>query len=180
MFYADHTGDFTITNSQCKLSPNIDPDQMFWSMEFNGHPARIMTHCLGDLIDASANKGGVFIFNSASFSISRVITGQLDCYVDIGNRITRDVPSLDEDFRRVGNGKLLHLFPYDIAAAVYIAERAGAVITDAYGQSLGNTRLLDISSGNLQSCIAASNPTLHAKVMENIKWIKSKTELNGK
>ena len=68
------------------------------------------------LIDRSANPGGVFVFNSASYSISRIITGQLDAYVDIGNRLLKDHPGMRADFERVGNGHVLHLFPYDIGA----------------------------------------------------------------
>lgn len=178
-FYADHTGGFEISNAKSQLSQTMSPSKMFWSMEFNGHPAQIMTYSLGELIDKSANPGGVFIFNSASYSISRIITGQLDCYVDIGNRLVRDVPELEKEFRKVGNGQLLHLFPYDIAAAVYIAKKAGVVITDAYGDDLGKTKLLDISKDNLQSCIAASNKELHTAVMKSIRWINSINEIEG-
>ena len=176
-FYADYTGILEINNNQLQLSNTVLPSKMFWSMEFNGHPARIITYSLGDLIDKSANPGGIFIFNSATYSISRIITGQLDCYVDIGNRLVRDVPELENEFRKVGNGQLLHLFPYDIAAAVYIAKKAGVIITDAYGCDLGVTKLLDISKENLQSCIAASNKQLHTAVMENIRWINNINEI---
>ena len=92
---------------------------MFWSLEFNGHPAKLMTDAYGHLIDQSANNGGVFVFNSASYSISRIITGQMDAYVDIGNRLLKDDPKLLSDFQQVGNGQVLHLFPYDIAASVF-------------------------------------------------------------
>lgn len=63
-----------------------------------------------------------------AFSISRIITGQMDAYVDIGNRVMRDHPETEADFRRVGHGSILHLFPYDIAASVYPARRAGVTI----------------------------------------------------
>lgn len=154
------------------LSRTIALDRMFWSLEFNGHPASLMVEAYGHLIDRSANTGGVFVFNSASYSISRVITGQLDAYVDIGNRLLRDEPALLKDFKRVGNGHVLHLFPYDIAASVLLAEKAGVVITDAYGKPLGPTRLMDIDPLNQQSCLAASTPELHAALLENIHWRK--------
>jgi len=143
---------------------------MFWSIEFNGHPSPLMISTYGHLIDASANTGGLFVFNSASYSISRIITGQLDAYVDIGNRLLRDRPELEPEFRRVGNGHILHLFPYDIAAAVTLAERAGIVVTDGYGEPLGETRLLDVGPANQQSCIAASNPTLHQRLLAAMRW----------
>jgi myo-inositol-1(or 4)-monophosphatase len=152
------------------LSKTIELQRMFWSLEFNGHPARLMIDAYGHLIDASANRGAVYVFNSASFSISRIITGQMDAYVDIGNRLLRDRPDLEDDFRRVGHGSILHLFPYDIAASVYLARRAGVVITDAYGESLDATRLLDIGPLNQRSCVAASTPQLHAALLEAIHW----------
>ncbi|MGV9214396.1 inositol monophosphatase family protein [Micromonospora sp. RB23] len=153
-----------------RLSDTSELERMFWSLEFNGHPARMMVDAYGHLIDASANRGAVYVFNSASFSLSRIVTGQMDAYVDIGNRILRDRPESETEFRRVGHGNILHLFPYDIAAAVFIAERAGVVVTDAYGKSLHDTVLLDISPLNQQSCIAASTSRLHELILENIRW----------
>ena len=93
------------------LRATEDLERMFWSLEFNGHPARLMLDAYGHLIDDSANRGAVYVFNSASFSISRIITGQMDAYVDIGNRLLRDHPETESDFRRVGHGSILHLFP---------------------------------------------------------------------
>ena len=109
-------------------------------------------------------------FNSASFSISRIITGQLDAYVDIGNRIFRDHPNTEKDFRASGRGYILHLFPYDIAAAVYLAQKSGVIISDGYGNSLGTTELLNMDPMNQQSCIAACNSTLHQKLLSSINW----------
>lgn len=152
------------------LTGTTDPARMFWSLEFNGHPARLMTEAYGHLVDLSANTGGVFVFNSATWSISRLLTGQLDAYVDIGNRLLRDDPALLPAFERAGNGSVLHLFPYDIAAAVFLAERAGAVITDAYGKPLGDTVLTDLSVGNQQSCVAASTPELHRALLDGVRW----------
>lgn len=153
-----------------RLGTTTDLERMFWSLEFNGHPADLMIGAYGHLIDASANRGGVYVFNSASFSISRIITGQMDAYVDIGNRLLRDHPELERDFRRVGHGSILHLFPYDIAASVHLAERAGVIITDAYGKSLHDTRLLDISPLNQRSCVAACTPELHNALLAAIRF----------
>ncbi len=153
-----------------RLSRNEDLATMFWSIEFNGHPMRLMTAAYAHLVDASANTGGVFVFNSASFSISRIISGQLDAYVDIGNRVLHDHPGTEAEFRAAGRGNILHLFPYDIAASVLLAERAGVVITDGYGRSLGGTRLFDTGPANQQSCVAAANPVLHERVLDAIAW----------
>ncbi|MEW1724501.1 inositol monophosphatase family protein [Streptomyces sp. NPDC093109] len=152
------------------LSSTAELDRMMWSLEFNGHPAALMTRAYGHLIDRSANTGGVFVFNSATFSISRLITGQLDAYVDIGNRLLREDPALLPEFRRVGNGAVLHLFPYDIAAAVLLAEQAGVTITDAFGKPLGDTVLTDLGVDNQRSCVAASTPELHRALLEAIRW----------
>jgi myo-inositol-1(or 4)-monophosphatase len=112
----------------------------------------------------------VFLFNSASYSISRIITGQLDAYVDIGNRLLKEYPETRPAFEKVGKGYILHLFPYDIAASVFLAEKAGVIITDAFGKSLNNTLLMDLSDNNQQSCIAASTLELHGKLLDNIRW----------
>jgi len=153
-----------------RLSDTTDPNRMFWSFELNGHPMALMAHAYGHLVDQSANTGGVFIFNSATFSITRILTGQLDAYLDIGNRILRDNPTTEPDFRACGRGHVLHLFPYDIAAAVTLATRAGAVVTDGYGRDLAETRLLDGGESNQQSCIAAANPALHKTLLDLIHW----------
>ncbi|MFJ8015734.1 inositol monophosphatase family protein [Streptomyces sp. NPDC096339] len=153
-----------------RLSRNTDLTRMFWSIEFNGHPMDLMTEAYGHLVDRSANTGGIFVFNSSTFSISRVITGQLDAYADIGNRVLRDHPDTTDAFLRVGRGSILHLFPYDIAAVVYLARLAGVVITDAYGDDLGSTSLVDLGPMNQKSCIAAATPELHKQLIESIRW----------
>lgn len=153
-----------------RLSRNTDATRMFWSLEFNGHPMRLMTDAYEHLVDASANTGGVFLFNSATFSLSRIITGQLDAYVDIGNRVLRDRPGSEAEFRRVGRGNILHLFPYDIAAAVYLARRAGVTVTDGYGASLGSMPLLAVDPDAQRSCVAASTPELHRTLLDTIRW----------
>ncbi len=161
------------------LSGVRDIKNMFWSLEFNGHPAQLMTDAYGHLIDQSANNGGVFVFNSASYSISRIITGQMDAYVDIGNRLLKDDPKLLSDFQQVGNGQVLHLFPYDIAASVFLAKKAGVVITDAYGRSLDETLLTDLSYQNQQSCIAASTKELHQTLLDQIRWGRKEEKYEG-
>ncbi|MFN3688639.1 inositol monophosphatase family protein [Salinarimonas sp.] len=171
--YGDRAGGIVATGFDHRvpnLSRTTQIDRMFWSIEFNGHPMRLMTSAYGELVDRSANTGGVFVFNSATFSISRIVTGQLDAYVDVGNRIWRDHPATRDAFLAAGRGAILHLFPYDIAAATLLAELAGVTITDAYGASLESTRLLDIAPENQRSCIAAATPELHAALIEAIAW----------
>lgn len=52
------------------LSGVQDIKNMFWSLEFNGHPAQLMTDAYGHLIDQSANNGGVFVFKQRIHGIS--------------------------------------------------------------------------------------------------------------
>jgi myo-inositol-1(or 4)-monophosphatase len=157
------------------LSANHDLTRMFWSIELNGHPMDLMSAAYGHLVDRSANSGGIFVFNSASFSISRIITGQLDAYVDVGNRLLRDHPGTEAAFRLAGRGSILHLFPYDIAASVLLAKQAGLTISDGYGRPMGGTLLLDPSPQNQQSCIAAANQALHEELIDAIRWDLSAT-----
>jgi myo-inositol-1(or 4)-monophosphatase len=171
--YADDRGGLQATGYErpvpC-LSGNTELSRMFWSLELNGHPMRLMCDAYGHLVDASANTGGVFVFNSASFSITRIVTGQLDAFVDVGNRILRDHPDTEAAFRRVGRGNVLHLFGYDIAASVYLAGRAGVVITDAYGEPLDPMPLLAPDPASQRSCVAASTPQLHRALLDSIHW----------
>ena len=67
-----------------------------------------------------------------------------------------------------GLGTVIGLFPYDIAAAVLIAETTGCHVTDAYGNSLGDVPLLDTSEESIRSCVAASNPILHERLLAEI------------
>ena len=120
---------------------------------------------LGEIIDASSMTGGCFLFNSTAFSLTRLMTGQLAASMDIGNRILRDYPQSRERFLALGFGKPIGLFAYDIAAAALIAQEAGAIVTDAYGNSLDTTKLLDTSEPNLQSVLSASTPELHQKLL---------------
>ena len=122
------------------LSRNERIDRMFWTYGFRGRPARPMAEVLGDLIDASSVGGATFELGSAAFDMTRVVTGQLDAYVEPGPRLVEDVPGMREEFERVGGGAVLNNSPYDLAAAALILEEAGAVVTDAYGRPLGPCR----------------------------------------
>ena len=47
---------------------------------------------IGELIDASSVGGGTFDLGSATFDMTRVVTGQLDAYVEPGPRLIVDDP----------------------------------------------------------------------------------------
>jgi myo-inositol-1(or 4)-monophosphatase len=112
-----------------RLSENEQIERMFWTYGFRGRPARPMAEVLGDLIDASSVGGATFELGSAAFDMTRVVTGQLDAYVEPGPRLVEDVPGMRAEFERVGGGSVLNNSPYDLAAATLILEEAGAVVT---------------------------------------------------
>ena len=80
--------------------------------------------------------GAVFELGSATYAITRVLTGQLDAYVDIGPAIIAAHPATEAEFRRVGRGHVLCNSPYDLAAAWLLCREAGVPMTDADGSSL--------------------------------------------
>ncbi len=131
------------------------------SFEAVARPFEYLSVVLGDVVNAASLKGGVFLFNSTAFSLTRLLTGQLAACLDPGGRILRDVPDSRQRFLDLGRGSPMGLFTYDIAAAALIAQEAGAVVTDAYGRPLDATPLLDTSEQNLTSVLAASTPALH-------------------
>ena len=109
---------------------------MFWTFGFRGRPAEPLIEVLGELIDASSVGGAVFDLGSATFDMTRILTGQLDAYVDVGTRMIEEVPALRARFEQVGGGAVLNNSPYDLAAAVLCLQEAGAVVTDACGDPL--------------------------------------------
>src|SRR5659263_726938 len=53
----------------------------------HGRPAVILASVLEELIDVSSVGGAAFDIGSATYSVTRILTGQLDSYVDIGPAI---------------------------------------------------------------------------------------------
>jgi len=156
------------TDQPIRLTLVSELDKMSWSFDIAGRPMEYVAKVIGPMVDRSSLRGGVFVINSIAFSLTRLVTGQFDAVVDVSNRILRDHPELQKDFIEAGLGTVIGLFPYDIAAAVLIAEAAGCHVTDAYGNSLGDVPLLDTSETNIRSCVAASNPVLHEKLLAEI------------
>lgn len=155
-------------NLPVTLAMTTELDKISWSYEIAGRPILPIAQVLAPLIDGSSLRGGVFVISSTAYSLTRMVSGQFDAVVDVGNRIFRDRPNLHGEFIEAGLGAVMGLFPYDLAAALLIAETAGCYVTDAYGNSLGPTALLDTSEQNIRSCVAASNPTLHSRLLELI------------
>ena len=149
-----------------KLSENTNLETLSWAMTVPARPAELIFPTAARLIDLSSLKGGFFACNSTSYSLTRLITGQLDACVDFAGRYLRDLEELVEDyFINAGRGTALGICPYDLAAALLIAEEAGCIVTDAYGNRFDDVLLLDSSISNQQSLIAASNAELHKKLM---------------
>ena len=146
------------------LSDNRSLERMFWTYGFRGRPARALVEVLAELIDRSSVGGGTFDLGSATFDMTRVVTGQLDAYVEPGPRMIDDVPAVRAEFERVGAGAVLNNSPYDLAAAALCLEEGGAVVTDAYGAPLHDRPLLGSDHGFQMSCVAAANRELHSAI----------------
>ncbi len=150
-------------------SPSTDIDSLFWTLGFRGRPAVVLATVLADLIDRSSVGGGVFDIGSATYSITRVLTGQLDAYVDIGPAIIAAHPAMEDEFRRVGRGAVLNNSPYDLAAAQLLCTEAGLPITDADGRPLDDHRLLGSDHEYQMACVVSGNHALHASILEVVR-----------
>jgi len=156
-----------LESPRIQFSANTELDRMFWTFGFRGRPARPLVAMLGDLIDASSVRGGTFDLGSACFDVTRVITGQLDAYVEPGPLLL-ELPGMLEEFERVGHGSVLNNAPYDLAAAVLCATEAGAVVTDARGAPLEDRPLLGSGPDFQMSILACANATLHERILEAV------------
>jgi myo-inositol-1(or 4)-monophosphatase len=148
------------------LSSNSDVSRMFWTLGFRGRPALPLVTVLEEMIDGSSVGGAVFDLGSAAFDLTRIVTGQLDAYLDVGSRMIDEVPALRARFEQVGGGAVLNNSPYDLAAAVLCVEEAGGVVSDAHGEPLADRPLLGSGHEYQMSCVAAANPGLHETVLE--------------
>jgi myo-inositol-1(or 4)-monophosphatase len=165
VFHAERGGP---SEPEPRLSANTDPERMFWAYGLRGRPVRVMAEVLAELLDSSSVGGGTFDLGSATYDITRIVTGQLDAYVEPGPRIVADVPGTRAAFEALGGGAVLNNSPYDLAAAVLCLQEAGGVITDAYGEPLDGRRLLGSGVEFQISCIAAANPQLHAAILARV------------
>jgi myo-inositol-1(or 4)-monophosphatase len=149
---------------QPALSGNRDVERMLWCYGLRGRPARPMAEVLGELIDASSVRGASFDLGSAAYDMTRVVSGQLDAYVEPGPRVVADVPGMRAEFERVGGGAILNNSPYDLAAAALCLREAGAVVTDAYGRGITDRPLLGSGPEFQISVVAAANQELHGGI----------------
>jgi myo-inositol-1(or 4)-monophosphatase len=164
VFLAERGGGL-LEGGPVRLSRNARVERMFWTYGFRGRPARETVEVLAELIDASSVGGAAFDLGSAAYDMTRIVTGQMDAYVEPGPRIVDEVPGMRSEFERVGGGAVLNNSPYDLAAAVLCLEEAGAVVTDATGSSLADRPLLGSGADFQMSCVASANVALHEQVL---------------
>lgn len=148
--------------------PHEDLSTLFWTIGFRGRPALPLVMALEELIDISSVDGGIFDLGSATYCITRLLTGQMDAYVDIGDRMLRDLPELEEHFRRIGHGHVLNNSSYDLAAVHLLAKETGLAISDAYGRDLKGYPLLASGREGQLSCIAAVSEVLLRRLVEMV------------
>lgn len=150
------------------LSDTTKLNEIFWTAGYRGRPAEALTTVMAELIDLSSVDGGYFDLGSATYSITRILTGQMDVYVDVGQRMVEEIPAVRDIFLEVGHGSILNNYPYDLAAAAVIAEECGAPVTDAAGGSLDDRPLVPSGGGGQLSSLVSSNKVLHEAVLERL------------
>ncbi len=150
---------------EMSVIPHTDVSTLFWTIGFRGRPALPTIHVLGELIDRSSVDGGLFDLGSATFGITRLLTGQLHAYVDVGDRMRRESAAVAEEFVKVGHGHTLNNSSYDLAAANLIAREAGLPVTDAYGNPDDDYPLLGGGTANQLSCLISVDPGLQRELI---------------
>ena len=140
-------------------------ERMFWTYGFRGRPARPTAEVLAELIDRSSVGGGTFELGSAAFDLTRILTGQLDAYVEPGPRLVEEVPEMRAEFERVGGGAVLNNSPYDLAGAWLCLIEAGMTVTDGRGRPLDDRPLLGSGAEHQMSVVASANEALHAEIL---------------
>lgn len=143
------------------LSANTDLRRMFWTAGTRGRPMLPTSVVLEDLVDGCSLSGGYFDLGSASFNMTRLVTGQLDSYVDVGRRIVDECPATEPAFLAVGEGAITTNFPYDIAAAMLIVREAGGLVTHADGRPLDDHPVVGSSRAHGLAVLASANRPLH-------------------
>ena len=134
--------------------PNINshalPDKMTWALELYNKPNTLhdVLPRLKPLIDTN-KYGKYYIFNSPTFSIIKVISGQIDAYIGL------DYKGQSEE---IGSIKCN---AYLLAPILFIANKAHLTITDTSSHSVTNKNLFD---DKLKLDLIITSPLLHSKV----------------
>jgi myo-inositol-1(or 4)-monophosphatase len=140
-------------------------DGLFWVYGLRGRPTVPSAIVLEELIDTTGAKGGTFDLGSATFGMMGVVTGRFDAYVDQGQRMIDDIPSVRVLFEDVADGAVLNNNPYDVAAAKLICEEAGLLVTDAAGGPLDAKPLVGSGAEYCVSTVVAATPQLHTELI---------------
>lgn len=151
-----------------RRSPTTDLAALFWAGGLRGRPAIPVTVVLERLIDDTAMHGGYFDLGSAAFDLTRIVTGQLDAYIDVGRRIVDELPVWEPEFVRVGMGAVCTNFPYDVAAAALIVAEAGGVVTHADGRPLDDHPAVGSGPDEGLAVIGAASADLHAAILAEV------------
>jgi myo-inositol-1(or 4)-monophosphatase len=149
-------------------SANADLGALFWTAGLRGRPLVPTSVVLEELVDGSSMGGGYFDLGSATFNLTRLATGQLDAYVDVGRRIVDEVPATEAAFLAVGEGSVCTNFPYDVAAAALVVQEAGGVVTHADGRPLDDHPAVGSSRAHGLAVLGAANPELHALLLDAV------------
>ncbi|GIU87986.1 MAG: inositol monophosphatase [Acidimicrobiia bacterium] len=150
-------------------SANTDLRALFWTAGLRGRPAVPMAVALAELIDGSSMRGGFFDLGSATFDMTRIVTGQLDAYVDIGRRVADEVPQAEQMFRAVGEGAVCTNFPYDVAAAALVVQEAGGVVTLADGRPVDDRPAVGSGDGYGLAVVASASRPLHELLLDAVE-----------
>ena len=151
-----------------RLSTNTDLRNLFWTAGLRGRPLLPTSVVLEELVDGSSMGGGYFDLGSATFNMTRIVTGQLDAYVDVGRRLVDECPETEAAFLEVGEGAVCTNFPYDVAAAVLIVQEAGGVATHADGRSLDAHPAVGSSRAHGLAVLAAAGEELHRELLDAV------------
>ncbi len=150
------------------LSANTDLRSLYWTAGLRGRPVLPVTIVLESLIDGCGMGGGFFDLGSAAFNLTRLVTGQLDAYVDVGRRVLDEVPRTEAAFLAAGEGSVCTNFPYDVAAAALIVEEAGGIVTHADGRSLDDHPAVGSSRAVGLAVLGAASRELHGVLLDEV------------
>jgi myo-inositol-1(or 4)-monophosphatase len=148
-----------------RRSTNTDLAALFWTAGLRGRPLLPTSIVLEELVDGSSMGGGYFDLGSAAFNLTRIVTGQLDAYIDVGRRIVDEVPATEAAFLATGEGAVCTNFPYDVAAAALIVQEAGGIVTHADGRALDDHPAVGSTRRHGLAVLGAANFELHRSLL---------------
>jgi myo-inositol-1(or 4)-monophosphatase len=143
-------------------------ESLLWSFELSAFRIRL-TGALHHRPVEPAPHAHSALSNSAAFSITRLLTRELDAYADIWNRVLSERPEAGVAFERGGKSRILQGFPHDLAAGWKLGATFGLQISDVHGNPLDGTPLLGESGDPLRSCVAAAQPRVHEAILAHIE-----------